>query len=36
MSKVRIHQLSAGSIVTNKGVLNNRDWGVRYEHPNPM
>jgi glyoxylase-like metal-dependent hydrolase (beta-lactamase superfamily II) len=36
MSKVRIHQLSSGSIVTDKGALNNRDWGVRYEHPNPM
>jgi N-acyl homoserine lactone hydrolase len=36
MSRVRVHQLSAGSIVTNKGALNNRDWGVPYEHPNPM
>lgn len=36
MSKVRLHQMTAGSFVVDKGNLNNRDWGVRYEHPNPM
>jgi N-acyl homoserine lactone hydrolase len=36
MSKVRLHQMTAGSFVVDKGNLNNKDWGVRYEHPNPM
>ena len=36
MSKVTLHQLTSGSFVVDKGTLNNRDWGVPYEHPNPM
>jgi glyoxylase-like metal-dependent hydrolase (beta-lactamase superfamily II) len=36
MSKVKLHQLTSGSFVVDKGTLNNRDWGVPYEHPNPM
>jgi len=36
MSQVRLHQMTSGTFVVNKGNLNNRDWGMRYEHPNPM
>jgi glyoxylase-like metal-dependent hydrolase (beta-lactamase superfamily II) len=36
MTKVRMHAFTAGTYVVDKGTLNNRDWGTKYEHPNPM
>ena len=36
MSIVRLHPLTSGTFVVDKGTLNNHDWGVPYEHPNPM
>lgn len=33
---MRFHPFSSGTLVVNKGSLNNRDWTTRYEHPNPM
>jgi glyoxylase-like metal-dependent hydrolase (beta-lactamase superfamily II) len=36
MGEVKLHAFSCGSFVTDKGTLNNKDWGVPYEHPIPM
>ena len=36
MVRVRMHAFSSGTYLVNKGTLNNREWGVKYEHPNPM
>ncbi len=34
--KIRFHPFTSGTLVVNKGTLNNKDWGIPYEHPNPM
>lgn len=36
MSKMRMYAFSSGTYVVDKGTLNNREWGTKYEHPNPM
>ncbi len=33
---MRFHPFTSGTLVVPKGTLNNADWGVAYEHPNPM
>ncbi len=34
--KMSFHPFSSGTLIVDRGTLNNRDWGIRYEHPNPM
>lgn len=34
--KMRFYPFSSGTLVVNRGIMNNRDWGIPYEHPNPM
>ena len=34
--KMRFHPFSSGTLIVDKGSLDNASWGVPYEHPNPM
>lgn len=36
MKKIEFFPFSAGTYKVDKGLLNNTDWGVTYEHPLPM